>query len=290
MGNVTLVTTFHKEPVAPPVKKLTKDLYLDVRTGEVKEYKHIENRSESKDSIRHTLAWIRALINTNVTVPRNCRWVTLTYKENMTDTKRLYEDYKRFWQKFCRWCKNNGHKKPEYISVIEPQGRGAWHIHAFFIWEDTAPFISNNDVMAPLWGQGFTSTKQVDNCDNIGAYFSAYLADMPLEDAEKLPEDERTKAMYAGEVLVKEFQNGQEQAKEKKFIKGGRLYLYPAGMNIIRRSKGIKDPVTEWTTSKKAKEKVSRAKLTFSRAYEIVGDDGLALNTINKEYYNSKRA
>lgn len=290
MGNVTSVTTFHKKPPAPPARKLNKDQYIDTRTGEIKEYDHIENRSECKDSIRHTLAWIRALINTNVTLPQNCRWVTLTYKENMMDAKQLYEDYVKFWKRFCRWCSKGGYGKPEYISVIEPQGRGAWHIHAFFIWDSIAPYISNNDVMAVLWGHGFTSTKQVSNCDNIGAYFSAYLADMPLEDAERLPADERAKAMTAGEVLVKEFQDEQKTIIEKKFIKGGRLYLYPPGMNIIRRSKGIKNPEVEWMTQKRAKEKVSRAKLTFSRAYEIIGDEGLALNTITKEYYNDKRA
>ena len=48
----------------------------------------------------------------------------LTYAENMTDTRQLYEDYFRFWKRFTYWCKKNGHTKPEYITVQEPQGRG----------------------------------------------------------------------------------------------------------------------------------------------------------------------
>lgn len=289
MGNVTLITSFEKGLRPPQIKKLSKDEFLVLDTGEVKEFKHAETRAENMGGIRRTLALIRALINTNVTVPANCRWVTLTYAENMTDTGQLYRDYEAFWKRFCRWCKKEGHGKPEYLAVIEPQGRGAWHVHAFFIWEAEAPYIPNNDVLEKLWGHGFTSCKRVNDCDNIGAYFSAYLADMPLDELEKLPEDQRTLALQTCEVQEKEFLDGQEQRQKKKFVKGARLILYPAGMNIVRRSKGIRDPEVEWMTLERAKEKVSSHKLTFSEAYEVVDDDCQSCNTLCKEYYNSKR-
>ena len=303
MGNVTLITTFQKQPGAPPVRKVDADHYEDLRTGEVFEYEHIEDRSECHQSIQRTLAYIRALINVNVTVPKNCRWVTLTYAENMRDTERLYSDFKKFWQKFCRYCAANGIGKPEYICVIEPQGRGAWHIHAFFIWDSPAPFIDNNSVLEVLWPHGFTKISAVSNCDNVGAYFSAYLADMPLEDLERLPKAEQEQALKAGcRVLHKEFTDGNGHTKSKKFVKGGRLYLYPPKMQIIRKSKGIKKPFSEQMTAQEAKKKVSSAKLTFSRTYEVVSEtsSGYAgtggatdvpksVNIIRKDYYNSKR-
>ena len=273
MGHVVEVQTRQKSTAGSPCKKLDKDHYLDTRTGEVLEYQHIENRSESTRSIRNTLSRIRALVNTNVTTPDNVRWCTFTYAENMT----------------TYWCKKNGIAKPEYITVQEPQGRGAWHIHAFFIWSSKAPYIDNNEVMAKLWGHGFTSTKALHDCDNIGAYFSAYLGDMPLEDVAKLPADEQKKACTATSVLEKEFTDEQGRTKKKKFVKGGRLYLYPPGMNIIRTTKGIKQPEVEIMTLAEAKEKVSSAKLTYSCAYEIVGDDGEVLNRISKSYYNRIR-
>lgn len=289
MGHITEVVTMQKRCLGPPVVRVDKDHFMDLRTGELLEYEHIENRSESTDSIRRTLAHIRALINTNVTVPENCRWVTLTYSENMTDTKRLYKDYERFWKRFCYWCSTNGYEKPEYITVQEPQGRGAWHIHAFFIWPGKAPFIPNDDVMQKLWGQGFTKTKALDNCDNIGAYFSAYLGDMPLDEVHQLPAADQIRALAGGGVEEKEFANEQGHTKKKKFVKGGRLFLYPPKMNIVRKTKGIKLPVVEKMTYSEAKEKVRSAKQTFSRAYEIVADDGSVINTICKTYYNSRR-
>lgn len=290
MGHITEVTTFAKKPQGPPIKKINKDLYVDLRLGEVFDYKHIESRAESAESIRRTLSNIRALVNTNVTDPDRCRWVTLTYRENMTDTKRLYEDFRRFWQKFCYWCKTNGHSKPEYITVQEPQGRGAWHIHAFFIWAAKAPFVPNDTVLAPMWGHGFTKIKAIADCDNIGAYFSAYLGDLPLDEAEKLPPDERSKALAAGDVMAKTFTNDQEHVKDKKFIKGGRLALYPPGMNIVRKTKGIKLPTVERMTYVAAQKKVGPDRPTFSRTYEIIdGDSGQVLNTLTKSYYNSRR-
>ena len=289
MGHITEVVTMQKRCLGPPVVRVDKDHFMDLRTGELLEYEHIENRAESTDSIRRTLAHIRALINTNVTVPENCRWVTLTYSENMTDSERLYSDYKKFWQKFLRWCKANGYEKPEYITVQEPQGRGAWHIHAFFIWPGKAPFIPNNEVLWKLWGQGFTKIKSLENCDNIGAYFSAYLGDMPLDEVHQLPVADQIRALGAGGIEEKEFANEQGYTKKKKFVKGGRLFLYPPKMNIVRKTKGIKLPVVEKMTYSEAKEKVRSAKQTFSRAYEVVADDGSVINTICKIYYNSRR-
>lgn len=298
MGNITELTVMKKPALGPPVVKIDKDHYVDKRSGEVFQYDHIANRSESIDSIRKTLAYIRALINTNVTVPENCRWVTLTYRQRedktqecvpMTDSKRLYEDYRRFWLRFCYWCSSNGHGKPEYITVQEPQGSGSWHIHAFFIWSSKAPFIPNDAVMSKLWGQGFPKTKAVTDCDNAGAYFTAYLADMPLDEVQQLSISEQHQSMSGNEVLEKEFQDDDGNVKKKKFVKGGRLFLYPSGMNIVRKTKGIKLPVVERMYYSEAQKKVSAATETFSRSYEIVDEAGETLNYIHKSYYNSKR-
>lgn len=289
MGNVIEVTTSMKKSFGPPCKKLNADFYMDTRTGEVHEIEHHDTRADDTSSIRRTLAHIRALVNTNVTDADKARWVTLTYAENMTDVKRLYEDYRRFWQKFCYWCKTNGHEKPEYITVQEPQGRGAWHVHAFFLWPTKAPYIPNNDVLAKLWGHGFTSCKALHDVDNIGAYFSAYLADMPLDEIEKLPVEVRHYLLSGREVVSKEFENDQELIKEKKFVKGARMVLYPAGMQIVRKTKGIKMPLVEHMTNAEAIEKASSAKLTFSCAYDVLGVNGELVNSFRKNYYNTKR-
>lgn len=294
MGNVVGLTTFQKEPSPPPVKKLSADTYLDLRTQEVKAYEKSENRAENPQSIKRTFANLRAIINTNVTTPRNLRWVTLTYAENMRDPKKLYADFHAFWKRFLYYCDKRDIARPQYISVAEPQARGAWHLHCLFIWEDVAPFLDNNSVIWRLWGHGYTSIKAVpEHCDNIGAYFSAYLADMPVDDLKKLSDDEKNKALKLNCEIVEKTVDENGRKVKKNIIKGGRLRLYPCGMNIYRMSRGLKQPEITWTDLETAEKKVQAATCTFRKEYEIMQTDDNGkeetVTTIRKEYYNMKR-
>jgi hypothetical protein len=88
--------------------------------------------------------------------------------------------------------------------------------------------------MAELWSHGFVTIKSLKDVDNIGAYVSAYLADI-----EVTKENLITVVGSGQEVTVKEV-NGEK----KMFAKGGRLKYYPTGMNIYRKSKGIVHPTT----------------------------------------------
>lgn len=289
MGNVIEVTAMEKMPIGGCCIKLDADSYMDVRTGEVRMYNHGDSRADSIRSIKRTLTVIRAVINSNVTIPANVRWVTLTYAENMTDPKRLYHDWDKFWKRFLYWNTKNGHGRPKYISVIEPQGRGAWHVHAFFIWDHKAPYIDNNAVMAKLWGHGFTSTQAVKDVDNIGAYFSAYLADIPLDKVADLPEVDREALLHDAPIEEKTFTDDAGAQHTKKFVKGARLHFYPVGMNILRTSRDVVDPIVEKMTFADAMKKVDSLKPTFSKSYAVLDDDGNTVNTITKVYYNIKR-
>lgn len=285
-------------------KRVDADYYIkpSEESGELYAYSHAVDKSGCVDSVRRSLANLRLIINANCVDPARLSWVTLTYAENMTDTKKLYADYKAFWKRFLRWCSRSGFQTPEYIAVAEPQGRGAWHLHCIWIWSDKAPYIENNAVLWPLWGHGFTKIKAVrTDCDNLGAYFSAYLADMSTEEFEKAygyecPERNTTE---------KQVLDADGKEAPKRIVKGARLRLYPVGMNIYRASRGIVRPVSELLSPKQAKkEKASAGTLTFSSAVVVSpvglcsggafgsGDSVGVANPqiISKSYYNAKRA
>lgn len=306
MGPVVEITGYQKEPSPPPCRPLDDNHYVMLdKAGnvlvdengvpDIREYVHAETKFDAKQSVSRTLAKIRALINTNVVNLENVRWVTLTYAENMTDEKRLYDDFRKFWQRFLYWNVKQGHEKPEYISVVEPQGRGAWHVHAFFIWPCAAPFVDNNRVLAPMWGHGFTKVKAIKgNVDNLGAYFSAYLADMPLSDVEKMSDAEKIKALARGCDVVDAISEEDGKRVKKRILKGARLALYPPEMNIYRTSRGVKRPeVEKGLTYAEAKRKVNAGTLTFSRAFAIsvIDEETNTEKTsiIFKEYYNMNR-
>src|SRR5690606_23256476 len=201
--------------------------------------------------------------------------ITLTYKENMTDPKRLYVDFDRFFKRLRYKYKNDS--SIDYVSVIEPQGRGAWHCHVLMRFNDLDKVFIKSDDLSALWGQGFIKIKSLKDIDNIGAYLSAYLADVELTD------DNMLRAFVEESHIVIREVEGQE----KRFVKGGRLHMYPSGMNLFRKSKGMMYPERKEMLFKDIEKVVGSAKPHYSKSYHIENDD--FENTISFLQYNKKR-
>lgn len=251
-------------------------------TGEIKDIEHHETRKDNRKGLYKTFANIRAIINTNVTDVNKVRWCTLTYAENMTDTKQLYDDFRKFNMRFQRYCKQKGYDKPEYIVIMEPQGRKAWHAHLLYIWQDMkAPYISNKDF-SNLWGHGFVQIKKLNNVDNVGAYLTAYLGDMEIDEMNTL------KAV-GKQCKVVEVENEDNKKIKKAIIKGARLELYPANFNMLRCSRGIKRPVAKMMSQTEANKKISDATKTFERAIKLIDVGNNFETVIIKEQYNKIR-
>ena len=280
MGNIIDVTYMSQKNRQQTIQMIDKDHYVTIRDGVIHECDHHDTRADNKIGMYKTLAKIRAIINTNVTDPANIRWITLTYAENMTDTKRLYSDFEKFNKRFLYYCSKNGYSKPEYIVVCEPQERGAWHIHMFYIWHEQAPFVPNSKL-AEIWRQGFVKIKKLNDCDNIGAYFSAYLGDVEIEKS--------AVNINADNVKKCTVLDDDGKLKEKYFIKGGRLNMYPANFNILRYSRGIKQPLIEELIEEKVQKKVLGATKTFEAWYQIIDNTKNINITVCKEQYNTKR-
>ena len=210
-------------PHGAKVRRLNKDSYrVDYSNGSYavgKYNRNKKNRTETRldnlDSIKKSFRQIRRIVNNNFDGSNNELWITLTYAENMQDVERLYKDFKNFMKKIRR---KTG-LKIEYLSVIEPQGRGAWHIHALFKDFEHDSLYIDSDLLAKCWGQGFVKVKKLKQSDNVAAYLSAYISDIPVGNEK------------------------DENGKPKKIKKGERLYLYPTGVNIYRTSRGIKRPL-----------------------------------------------
>lgn len=206
---------FGKElPFKPYV--LSKDIYCDTETGEEilpdrKDWhwcKDYSSRNSDPKQVKKTCENFKWLVRAN---ERHIRlFVTLTYAENMTDTKRLYDDYRKFVQRLKRAYK----QIDGYLVAFEPQSRGAWHAHILLISHDAFLYIPNKK-MHQIWGHGFTKVQRVKHIRDIGSYLTAYLTN--------LKEGNRTK-------------------------KGKRLEMYPRGFHFLRSSRdGIsRTDVNKW--------------------------------------------
>ena len=286
MGNVKEIMYLQKKCNQPfGIKKISKDEYMVIATGEIKEYSNrSENRSEDKESLRKTFKHIRELINTNFTGEPNELIFTITYKENVRDTKRLYDDFRKFMKKL-----KYRYNQVEYINVVEPQGRGAWHCHILLKFPDVRKIYIPNKEIAEMWGQGFVKVKALKKgIDNIGAYLSAYLGDVEVNN-DNITELVNDGVLEPGQAF--ETKTAEINGVKKTFIKGGRLHYYPSGMNIYRTSRGIKKPQVTYMMYENARKKVgSNLEPTYTSHTFIQDDTGTIVNEIAYEQYNIKKA
>ena len=255
-GNTQVVQFTAGNNKSCPVRNLSKDTYLDAKTGEVKPKKKSENRYESPKSVRKSINRLMDLIRCNATDPAKCKWLTVTYEEVMTNGNQAYLDSKLFLGRLKRYLAKQieltaGQKSFQYITVAEHQGEShgnSWHLHILLIFEDTAPFIAN-ETIAEIWGYGITSTHKVFDAEGLALYFKAYLSDVQYEDDSTDDEDKPATV----EKLV--------DGVHKQFIKGERLKYYPTGMNLYSSSRGMKRPEIEEMTNAEAMERVGDAEL-----------------------------
>lgn len=240
-GNTTIVTSTHYGK--QQIEVLPNREYVVLKTGEVLKMKPpAETRGDNLRTLKSSLARLSKLIDTNWGRYETTLTFTLTYAENMTDTKRLYKDWHDFWLRLV--YKFGSKICSDYIVAFEPQGRGAWHAHAC-VFQNKRSFI-RPETLADIWGFGFVKIgKRPKNLDSLGKYLTAYLSDVPIEDLKEVvkgftPDQMRNyqKAFSSGGVNV-ETKDGHQ------FLKGLRMLLYPARFRFFRWSKGIEEPKTE---------------------------------------------
>lgn len=262
---------------------LDSSLYFNKVTGGIYSVKRNDKRVHNLALVARSLRRGRDLINANVTDAELMKWWTLTYAENMTDEKRLKRDVDRMIKQLRRW-----YGPCEYILAVEPQARGAWHVHMLLFFPSRAPFIPLHGPKSCdlLWPHGAYQIREPNNVDNFGAYLSAYLGNVELSEYESSfgePPDS---------VSVVELDTVDPDTMlpiKKKFVKGGRLHYYPAQMHIFRWSRGIKKPLVEQMTYAEAKEKTSSAKLVFSSDVSLTDASSGFCNRTHYEQYNTKR-
>lgn len=278
MNHISEIQYMQKKNNQATIKKINKKEYVLLATGEILEFKkHADTRTAHVNSMYRTMKHLRYLINNNFVGGKNEKFITFTFKNQTNDPEVVYKEFKSFIKRFRYHFKEKS--RIEYLSVIEPHATGNFHLHVLFkfIDVDDIGFIDNK-VIADIWENGFTTTKNIEEVDNIGAYLSAYLTDIPLNE---IPQKE---ILTKPELL----EGGYKEIEGEYIVKGARLHYYPKGMRIYRSSRGIKKPTREVMPYLLAKEKQELGTLTFSKTIELDLPENKS-NVLSYEYYNTKR-
>lgn len=275
MGHIVEVQHMKKKNTIQTIKKLDKFNYVDLTTGEIKQFNKIENRQQSYNSLRQTFKKLRYLINNNFKGKPNELYITLTYRPADYIADKVSLDYKNFLKRLK--YKFKGISTIDAIRVQEPHATGKWHFHVLLRFNDLDKIFIPSKQLADIWGKGYVNIKSLKNVDNIGAYLSAYLTDL------EFTEDKVPVALKEGlKVVYKDI-----EGESKPIIKGGRLHMYPPGLNIFTKTKGIVYPEREEMLFQDVKKVVGSQQPHYSKKYVIDNDN--FNNEITFVQYNLKR-
>lgn len=256
------------------IRKIDKERYVHLETGEVGFYDLNENRSQNTNSLRQTFKKLRYLINNNFNGSPNELFVTLTYRGELQtrDHIKVGKDYDNFLKRLKRRFKDV--TTIDAIKVLEPHQSGNWHMHVLLRFNDLDKvYIPNDEFKDKIWKNGYVTIKSLKDVDNIGAYVSAYLSDIDV------PED------YNHPDVIEKEVNGEK----KKFIKGARLAYYPSGVNLYSKTKGIEYPERKEMAYEDIKKIVGAVTPHYKKSIKIADIEKDYSNTITYEQYNLKR-
>lgn len=247
----------------PAIKRLSKNYYMVLSTGEVKQYKL--GTSKSVRSLQMTMQRLRGLIRCNFkSGAQNQCFLTLTYAENMTDTKRLMSDWDKFYKRLKYAYKG---AKFEYLAVAEPQERGAWHLHVLLRDDKRKRLWIKAEKLTEIWGHGMTQIERI-KCDDVGEYFITYFT-----------------CVQSHRWDIGEEKGARTHAQKK----ADRLHLYPSGFNFYRASRGLKRP--EKIECKTEELNNEFPLLIKDKSYNIIdADTGEILNRIERQTRKVKSA
>lgn len=246
------------------IKKISANEYVDLSTGEVKEFHFNGNSGMNEKSLRRSFKYARYMITTNCDIPENCLFITLTYSLEkdeagnimpMTDTKKLYSDLDKFTKRMKTRYKNF-----RYIYCCEPQENRSWHIHAILIFSSRTPFICSSELES-VWGHGLVKIRRVYDSVHLGAYLTSHMSNLRSEK--------------------------EKNEKNKIEIKGGRLIFYPPRFRPFRFSRNCVKPEKIKLKYAEAKKYLNDTEKKYLYATKIT-DNGFE-NEITHEIYLKKK-
>lgn len=276
-----------------PILKLNRSEYLVKSTGEIGTYNLSKTRRDNMNSMRQSFKRLSYLINANFSGANNELWITLTFKKDVYDHDEALNKFKKFIMRLRYYSKKRwgGYGHLEFVRAIEPHEKGDWHFHMLLKYSALKKVFIENEEFANIWKHGYVKIQRPEKTDNIGAYFTSYLTNLEVneEDFEGLTPEEEEK--HVSELLSVPGARNIEYTKSnksKRVIKGGRLHLYPSGMQLYNTSRGIKMPSRKDMTRKKAikRYKIKAQNLTLRKSLLIKDLDNDFENILIIEQYN----
>ena len=147
LGKYSRITYISNPNKKLNIKKLTKNEYIDLSSGELKQYNL--NKPTSKSSVNRKLKKYEDIVLFNFQGGASELFITLTCRDNVTDISLI----KQYYNKFLINLKKD-YKDVDYIALFEQTELMCWHIHLFIKNnKHKRLYIPHNDLLR-YWKQG----------------------------------------------------------------------------------------------------------------------------------------
>ena len=241
------------------IKRISKDEYVKVETGEVFKYNTNANKTDNTVSIKKSLKNLRKLILNNF-VELESIFITLTYKDEMFDFTQAGQNYTKFFESLKKHYK---HYNLKYLRIIEPTDKGNWHIHVLLKSAEKADkFYISQETVQNIWKHGSVKVEQIHNIEGLANYFCTYSND--------------DKALT-------------EKAKPKHVKKQERWKYYPYRARIFAKSNDIVYPQTVKATRGQVDELLKDYKRVSASTLTVKDSEtGRVVNKVNYEHYKKR--
>lgn len=188
-------------------------------------------------------------------------FLTLTYRKSFK-----VETVKRHVKQFERILKDR--YNVEYIVVPELNSLGVVHLHYLMRFDDKLNYKDFYDFLEDNWKHGFSHVSAMTAPERLGAYLLPYYAKNELAQGEWEHElISNPEKLKQAEQLLKDGTINKRQAKT--IAKKQRLKLLPKTLKILRKSRGIEQPITVTTTDKRLAEMLEDRYFTYGEVKEI---------------------
>lgn len=236
------------------IKRISKDSYVDLSTGEVREYKKSVSKADNIVAVKQSVRKIRMLILNNFTAFEGFH-ITLTYSEPMSDFNTAAKDYAKFFDRLKYYYHQYSF---EYLRIIEPHAKGACHIHVIIKSGVKGQQIRiEENVVSKLWHGGSVKVTQIYNVEGLARYFGTFHSETT-----------------------------DQKNNLKTMDKQSRWHYYPSNVRIYSKSKGIKYPAEIVTSYADAKKLLAEYKLISDPiTYHAITESDDVVNSVLYERY-----
>ena len=143
------------------IRKINKYTYVELDTGEIKEYKL--NAYKSIKGLRKSMSNLKYILKNNFSGAENELFMTLTSSNGISTIKEIKSKFQVFWRKL-----KNKYKDLEFVAVFEQNSEHtSWHMHLILKAVHHEKLTIPNKEVEALWGD-YTKVSRITR--NIKPY------------------------------------------------------------------------------------------------------------------------